>query len=78
MNDFEPRHAFRLGGCAWGLQFHPEYDGNIMRSYILAQADDLEAAGRQVSALVEAVRETPAAAGILRAFAKIAQSGPCG
>ncbi|NIQ10109.1 MAG: glutamine amidotransferase, partial [Gammaproteobacteria bacterium] len=24
-NDFDPHHAMRIGSCAWGVQFHPEY-----------------------------------------------------
>ena len=71
-NDYEPHHAFRVGTCAWGVQFHPEYDGRIMRDYILAQADSLADAGRDTDALLQAVRETPTASSILRKFASLA------
>ena len=67
-NAFEPHHAFRLGDCAWGVQFHPEYSANIMRSYIEQQAEELVANGRDVAALLDAVQETPVAAEILRRF----------
>lgn len=30
----DPHHAFRIGSCAWGVQFHPEFTGAITRSYI--------------------------------------------
>ncbi|MDB1122794.1 type 1 glutamine amidotransferase family protein [Vibrio algarum] len=30
-NEFEPHHAFRIGECAWGVQFHPEFTADIMR-----------------------------------------------
>lgn len=30
-NDFEPHHAFRVGKCTWGVQFHPEFTAEIMR-----------------------------------------------
>ncbi|UGA54587.1 glutamine amidotransferase [Vibrio sp. VB16] len=30
-NDFEPHHAFRIGKCTWGVQFHPEFTADIMR-----------------------------------------------
>ena len=70
-NDFEPHHAFRLGRCAWGVQFHPEYDRRVMRDYILAQADSLADAGRQPDSLLRAVRETPAAHSLLREFARL-------
>ena len=73
-NDFEPHHAFRIGSCAWGVQFHPEYDSRIMRDYILAQADSLVDAGRDTDSLLHAVRETPAANSIVQTFASLACS----
>jgi len=33
-NKFEQNHAFRVGSCAWGVQFHPEYTQDIMKVYI--------------------------------------------
>jgi len=71
-NDFEPHHAFRLGPCAWGVQFHPEYDSRIMRDYLLAQADRLADARREPDALLSAIRETPDANSILQKFARLA------
>lgn len=71
-NAYEPHHAFRLGSCAWGVQFHPEYDCHIMRDYILAQADSLADSGRDTDSLLHAVRETPTANSILRRFASLA------
>ena len=71
-NDFDPHHAFRLGPCAWGVQFHPEYDSRIMRDYIQAQANSLVDTGRNPESLLGAVRETPAANSILKKFADLA------
>ena len=73
-NSFEPNHAFRLGNCAWGVQFHPEYDTGIMRSYIETQADELTRAGRDVPELLRGVTETPQAVGMLRNFARFVES----
>jgi GMP synthase (glutamine-hydrolysing) len=70
-NTHEPNHAFRLGECAWGVQFHPEYDVGIMRSYIQEQANELESAGVEVSRLLDRVSETPIAAQILRTFGSL-------
>jgi GMP synthase (glutamine-hydrolysing) len=66
----DPNHAFRLGNCAWGVQFHPEYTAGIMRSYIEEQKSELESAGIDASHLLSGVSETPIAAQILRRFAK--------
>jgi GMP synthase (glutamine-hydrolysing) len=71
MNDFEPHHAFRVGKTAWGVQFHPEYDTRVMRSYIREQAEGLESSGRDVAELLAAVRETPWAMKVLQRFVDI-------
>ncbi len=75
-NDFEPHQAFRLGHCAWGVQFHPEYHADIMRSYIEQQAEELLASGWDVAAMLSAVQETPIAAEILQRFGKLLMSEP--
>jgi len=68
-NAFESTHAFRLGAYTWGVQFHPEYSGAIMRSYIEALADELRAASCDAWQSLQAVRETPVAGSLLRQFA---------
>ncbi len=63
--------AIRIGGCAWGVQFHPEYDTRIIKSYIEEQKQSLEAGGRNISQICRTVRDTPEAAGILKKFYNI-------
>lgn len=72
-NAYEPHHAIRVGDCAWGLQFHPEFDSQIMHAYISEQSEGLQAAGMSVVDLDQSVRLTPIAASILRNFAEICQ-----
>lgn len=72
-SSFEPHHAFRVGECAWGVQFHPEYNTAIMRSYIKEDTADLESSGRDASGLLLAVKETPAAATTLRNFGRLVE-----
>jgi len=72
-NDYEPNHAFRLGDCAWGVQFHPEYNGDIMRSYINEQEEELKSAGLDSAKLCHTVSETPVAAELLRNFARLVE-----
>jgi GMP synthase (glutamine-hydrolysing) len=72
-NVHDSNQAFRLGDFAWGVQFHPEYDANIMRSYILEQAEELKLKGQDVSALLDAVRATPHAAQVLQDFARVVE-----
>ena len=72
-NAFEPHHAVRVGRCAWGLQFHPEFDADVMRSYIDEQAAALATAELDVPAIRAAVVATPAAASLLPRFARLAR-----
>lgn len=67
-------HAFRLGACAWGVQFHPEYDTRVMAAYIRAEADDCRRAGWDMAELLRTIRDTPAATALLRRFAQIAEA----
>ena len=67
-NAFEPNHAFRVGDCAWGIQFHPEYTADIMRSYIFNEKEDLLCEGIDIRPVLDLVRETPVAAVVLRNF----------
>jgi GMP synthase (glutamine-hydrolysing) len=73
-NDHEPVHAFRAGAHAWGVQFHPEFDADVMRGYIDQLAGDLARAGTAPAALREHVVPTDAAAGLLGRFARIVEA----
>ena len=70
-NDFEPHHGFRIGRCAWGVQFHPEYDADIMRAYASEQSSKLAAQGLDLKKIYDSIENTPHAAALLRHFAEI-------
>lgn len=65
--------CFRIGRQAWGVQFHPEFDAAVMRTYITERGADLSAEGLSVDDLLAQVRETPAAASVLRKFVRITE-----
>ncbi|MBN2431605.1 MAG: glutamine amidotransferase [Acidobacteria bacterium] len=67
----DANQAFRLGPRAWGLQFHPEFDADITRTYIRHHRDELSAEGMDPQRLEEAVTPTPPAAGLLHRFAAL-------
>jgi GMP synthase (glutamine-hydrolysing) len=71
-NAHEPNHAFRVGRCAWGVQFHPEYTPVVMDAYVMAQKTELASAGRDVDALISGIAETPGAGMVLKNFASLA------
>ncbi len=65
----DPNHAFRIGGQAWGVQFHPEFNRRIACAYTDYYRSDLPEQGDDADALIAAIRETPCGPALLRAFA---------
>lgn len=67
-NNHDKNHAFRVGNCAWGVQFHPEFDKNIMNLYIkeIAKKKDLD-----VEKLSSFSENTNVATTILKEFEKL-------
>jgi GMP synthase (glutamine-hydrolysing) len=70
-NDFEPHQALRFRERVWGLQFHPEFDAEVMRAYLGARAQRLQEEGFDVAQLLAAVSETPQSRQVLRNFATL-------
>jgi GMP synthase (glutamine-hydrolysing) len=70
-NEFEPHQAFRVGKCAWGVQFHPEFSDAIMRAYLGVQAPDLEREGFDSQAMIDSVVRAPEASGLLERFSAL-------
>ena len=71
-NARDPHQAFRLGERSWGVQFHPEFDAEIMRGYLAHRAGDLREEGLDPAALADATRDSPHGAAILGRFAALA------
>jgi GMP synthase (glutamine-hydrolysing) len=67
-NAFEANHVFKIGKCAWGVQFHPEFSPAIMRQYISRQSESLQKAGLNPEKLLKEVRGTPYSEKILFRF----------
>ena len=68
----EPYAALRFGPRAWGVQFHPEMDAQVMRYYFEARRTTLLAEGFDVGAAEGAVRDAPAAARVIDRFLRFA------
>ena len=71
-NAFEPHHAFRVGRNAWGVQFHPEFSDEALRSYLEGLGPVLLREGRDAAEIAAALRPTPEAASVLPRFARLA------
>lgn len=65
--------AFRVGECAWGVQFHPEFSAATMRGYVAGRADAVRAEGGDPAALQRGVRAAPLARRVLRRFVRHAR-----
>lgn len=77
-NEFEPHQAFRVGKCAWGVQFHPEFSDAIMRAYLGVQAPDLESEGFDSQAMINSVISAPEASGLLERFSALVTENKIG
>lgn len=64
----DPHHAFRIGRCAWGVQFHPEFSAETARDYVRIRAETIAAEGLDPHALIAGVRESPDGEQLLRRF----------
>lgn len=72
--DDEPHHAFSLGPCAWGVQFHPEFDAEIMKTYVHAFSDLMRTHGQDPIRALKKIMETPLSTRLLNRFVEIAVS----
>lgn len=67
----DPHQAFAMGECAWGVQFHPEFNAHIGIHYIEAFRKELKEEGKDPDTLIETCDETPCGGRLLRRFARI-------
>jgi len=58
-NSFEPHHAFMLNNHIWGVQFHPEFNEEIMKSIINIYSEELTAEGVDVANVINSICYTP-------------------
>lgn len=72
-NEHDGHQAFRIGECAWGLQFHPEFEAGVSRLIINANRESLHSKGQDPDVLLTRCHETPLAAGILKRFSLLFQ-----
>ncbi len=70
-SEMDVNHAFRIGDCCWGVQFHPEFDADIVRRYIEREREYLQAKGLPPDELIENCFETPFGERFLKRFGEI-------
>lgn len=68
--DLEPRAAFRSGEWAYGVQFHPEIDGDVMRGYLEAREQIIRDEGLPFEQIAQGAKDAPHGSTLLRNFVK--------
>jgi len=69
----EPHTAIVFAPRVWGVQFHPEFDADIVRTYIHAYADVLRSEGQDPEQRLATCHDTPVGTALLRQFARLAK-----
>jgi GMP synthase (glutamine-hydrolysing) len=72
----DPHAAVRFGPSAWGVQFHPEIDAEVMRHYLAARRSALVSERFDVAALEGGVRDAPGGAAMIGRFLQVARGKP--
>jgi GMP synthase (glutamine-hydrolysing) len=67
----EDHHAIRFARACYGVQFHPEIDGFVMREYVEARRDVLDAEGFAVDRMLAEIGEGEPARQTLRNFIRL-------
>ena len=70
----EPHAAVRFGPSAWGVQFHPEIDADVLRDYFASRRSILLAEGFDVEASEVALRDAPEAMLLIGRFLELARA----
>jgi len=70
-NSWDGNQAFRIGSTAWGVQFHPEFDAEIMREYITHYRVLLSAEGQDTDRILYGVSDTIFGVQRLHRFARV-------
>lgn len=67
----DPHQLLRYGPNAISVQFHPEFNAEVMRAYIRRRGVDLRREGADPKHIFNAVGATPIARRLLRQFARL-------
>ncbi len=70
-NSKDSHQAIRYRNNIWGVQFHPEFDKEIMKEYISNQKDDLEKLHIDINTLLLNLKDCNTSSQIFKNFQKI-------
>jgi GMP synthase (glutamine-hydrolysing) len=75
-SELEANHAFSYGPSAWGVQFHPEFDADVMRGYLAQRAGVLRDEGFDPDRMISSVEHSEHGTSLLRRFRQIVDDPP--
>lgn len=67
----DAHNSFRVGDVAWGVQFHPEFNAQIVRGYVEYFKSGLETEHKNVDQLLSNCQDTQAGDMVLRRFFRV-------
>ena len=67
----EPHAAVRWSERVWSVQFHPEFDAEVLHAYLRGRRAELVREGFDLLALEQALADTPRARSVLARFAQL-------
>lgn len=70
-SEMEPHQGFAFGPCAWGVQFHPEFDERIIACFVRYYREILAEEGRSTEDLLTAIRPAPESQALLKRFGEL-------
>lgn len=70
----DPFQAFRFREVAYGVQFHPEFDDDVVRDYVHRHAEACRAEGRDPDAMLAAVRPSGDGRALLASFRALVEA----
>ncbi len=76
VSERDSHQAFVVGDRVWGVQFHPEFNAEVVKTYIQHHQATLEAEGQDPKQILRACEATPYGDIILRRFGEIVKRLP--
>jgi len=71
----DPHTVLAFGPRQWGVQFHPEFDRDIMQGYVEARRDILTGEGLDPDSMIAEAVETDSITRVLSRFAELVDRG---
>lgn len=73
-NAHDAHQAFAVGDCAFAVQFHPEFDADVLRGYAEARSERLEEEGADALLVARAARDSEHGRAILARFRALVEA----